>query len=124
MANNNSSAKELLTQNIKGWMQLDKEIKILQKELKERKKKILVFSNQLVELMKSKDLDCVDINDGKILFTQSKTKTPLNKKYLLESLQKYFADNRGVQVDDVVKFVLENRDIHVKEGIRLKPLKD
>jgi Zn/Cd-binding protein ZinT len=121
---NNSTAKELLTQNIKGWMQLDKEIKILQKELKERKKKILVFSNQLVELMKSKDLDCVDINDGKILFTQSKTKTPLNKKYLLESLQKYFADNRGVQVDDVVKFVLENRDIHVKEGIRLKPLKD
>jgi hypothetical protein len=124
MANNSSTAKELLTQNIKGWMQLDKEIKILQKELKERKKKILVFSNQLVELMKSKDLDCVDINDGKILFTQSKTKTPLNKKYLLESLQKYFADNRGVQVDDVVKFVLENRDIHVKEGIRLKPLKD
>jgi hypothetical protein len=124
MANNSSTAKELLTQNIKGWMLLDKEIKILQKELKERKKKILVFSNQLVELMKSKDLDCVDINDGKILFTQSKTKTPLNKKYLLESLQKYFADNRGVQVDDVVKFVLENRDIHVKEGIRLKPLKD
>jgi len=121
---NSSTAKELLTQNIKGWMQLDKEIKILQKELKERKKKILVFSNQLVELMKSKDLDCVDINDGKILFTQSKTKTPLNKKYLLESLQKYFADNRGVQVDDVVKFVLENRDIHVKEGIRLKALKD
>lgn len=121
---NSSTAKELLTQNIKGWMQLDKEIKILQKELKERKKKILVFSNQLVELMKSKDLDCVDINDGKILFTQSKTKTPLNKKYLLESLQKYFADNRGVHVDDVVKFVLENRDIHVKEGIRLKPLKD
>ena len=34
-----SANKEKLTQNIKGWMQVDKEIQVLQKELKERKKK-------------------------------------------------------------------------------------
>lgn len=117
------SAKELLTQNIKSWLQLDKEIKVLQKELKERKKKIQGFSKQLVELMKAKDIDCFDINDGKILFTQNKTKTPLNKAHLMTCLQKYFADQPDIQPDDVVKFVLENRAINVKESIRLKPLK-
>ena len=119
-----STTKELLTQNIKGWLQLDKEIKVLQKELKDRKKKILTFSNQLVDLMKAKDIDCFDINDGQILFCQNKTKSQLNRKHLLTTLQKYFADKPGVMADDVVKFVLENRAINVKESIRLKPLKD
>ena len=119
-----STTKELLTQNIKGWLQLDKEIKVLQKELKDRKKKILTFSNQLVDLMKAKDIDCFDINDGQILFCQNKTKSPLNRKHLLTTLQKYFADKPGVMADDVVKFVLENRAINVKESIRLKTLKD
>ena len=34
-----SANKEKLSQNIKGWLQIDKEIQLLQKELKERKKK-------------------------------------------------------------------------------------
>ena len=33
------ASKEKLSQNVKNWLQIDKEIQVLQKELKERKKK-------------------------------------------------------------------------------------
>ena len=33
------ASKEYLSQNIKSWLQIDKEMKMLQKELKERRKK-------------------------------------------------------------------------------------
>jgi hypothetical protein len=33
------TSKEKLAQNVKNWLQMDKEIKIIQKELKDRKKK-------------------------------------------------------------------------------------
>lgn len=35
----NNNTKEKITSNIKSWLQLDKEIQVLQKEIKDRKKK-------------------------------------------------------------------------------------
>ena len=34
-----SNNKEKMSQNIKGWLQIDNDIKLLQKEIKDRKKK-------------------------------------------------------------------------------------
>lgn len=117
------SSKEQLSQNIKKWLLLDKEMKMLQKELKERKKKKNELTDVLVEIMKKNEIDCVDINDGKIMYTQSSVKSPLNKKHLLESLDKYFADDNSVPTDEIVNFILENRTVNLKESIRLKPAK-
>ena len=115
--------KEQLSLNIKKWLLLDKEMKLLQKELKERKKKKIDLTDALVEIMKKSEIDCVDISDGKIMYTQSNIKSPINKKHLLDSLDKYFADNDSVPTDEIVNFILENRTVNLKESIRLKPLK-
>ena len=115
--------KEQLSLNIKKWLLLDKEMKLLQKELKERKKKKNDLTDALVEIMKKSEIDCVDISDGKIMYTQSNIKSPINKKHLLDSLDKYFADNDSVPTDEIVNFILENRTVNLKESIRLKPLK-
>ena len=114
------ASKEQLSLNIKKWLQLDKEMKMLQKELKERKQKKNEVTDTLVEIMKQNEIDCVDISDGKILYTQSNIKSPINKKHLLDSLDKYFADNESVPTEEIVKFILENRTINLKESIRLK----
>ena len=114
------ASKEQLSLNIKKWLQLDKEMKMLQKELKERKQKKNEVTDTLVEIMKESEIDCVDISDGKIIYTQSNIKSPINKKHLLDSLDKYFADNASVPTDDIVKFILENRTVNLKESIRLK----
>ena len=115
--------KEQLSLNIKKWIVLDKEMKLLQKELKERTKKKNELTDNLVDIMKANEIDCVDISDGKIMYTQSNIKSPINKKHLLDSLEKYFSENASVPTEDIVKFILENRTVNLKESIRLKPLK-
>ena len=121
MATNN---KEKLAQNIKGWLQADKEIKLLQKELKDRKKKKNDYTDSLVQIMKSNEIDCFDISEGKILYTQNTVKKPINKQHLVECLSHYFEKNPNIPTDDIVKYILENRPTNVKEGIRHKPPKN
>ena len=87
------ATKEKLAQNVKNWLQLDKEIQVLQKELKDRKKKKNDYTNALVTIMKTNEIECVDINDGKIIYTQNNVKKPINKQHLLDSLTKYFENN-------------------------------
>ena len=118
------ATKEHLSQNIKGWLVLDKEMKMLQKELSERRKKKNELANVLVGIMKKNEIDCVDISDGKIIYTQNNTKSPINKKHLLDSLEKYFENNASVPTGEIVNFILENRTVNLKESIRLKPAKN
>lgn len=118
------ASKEKLTLNVKNWLQVDKEIKLLQKELKERKKKKNDYTNSLVQIMKTNEIECLDISEGKILYTQSNIKKPINKQHLVECLNKYFEENPNMPTDDIVKFIIENRASIVKEGIRHKPPKN
>ena len=119
-----ASNKEKLAQNIKSWLQVDKEIQLLQKELKERKKKKTDYTNALVQIMKSNEIDCFDISEGKIMYTQSNVKKPINKTHLIECLNKYFENNPQMPTDDIVQFILEHREVNAKESIRHKPLKN
>ena len=73
------STKEKITQSIKQWLHLEKEIQLLQKELKERKSKKNELSTALVEIMKSKEIDCFDSSEGKIIYTKSNIKNTINK---------------------------------------------
>jgi hypothetical protein len=118
------STKEKISQSIKQWLQLEKEISVLQKELKERKILKNNLTNILVDIMKSKDIDCFDSSEGKIIYTKNNIKNTINKKYLLECLEKYFENNPNVPTDEIVKFILDNRTINTKESIRHKPAKE
>jgi hypothetical protein len=118
------ATKEKLSQNVKNWLQLDKEIQVLQKELKDRKKKKNDYTNALLTIMKTNEIECVDLNDGKIIYTQNNVKKPINKQHLLDSLTKYFEKNPNIPTDEIVQFILENRETSVKESIRHKLLKN
>lgn len=114
------TTKDDLVNNVKAWMKLESEMKVLQKELKERRQQKKALTESLVEIMKTNEIDCLDIKDGNIMYTRNKVKAPLSKKYLLDSLGKYFEDNPEVEAGDVSKFIMENREVKVKEGIRHK----
>lgn len=118
------TSKENLSANIKKWLQIEKEMKLLQKELKDRRKQKNDLTNVLVDIMKKNDIDCVDISDGKIMYTQNTVKGPLNKKHLLDSLDKYFADSANIPTEEIVDYILDNRASNLKESIRLKPAKN
>ena len=118
------STKDKLVQNVKAWLTNDKELKALQSQIKERKKKKTELTEVLVDIMKSNEIDCFDITGGKIMYTQNRVKSALNKKHLMDSLEKYFENNPNIQNEELSKFILYSRSIKTTESIRHKPLKD
>ena len=114
------TTKEVLVSTVKDWIGHDDKIKELQKQIKIHRDAKKNMTNSLVDIMKTNEIDCFDINNGKIIFCKNKVKTPLNKKTLLSTLEKYFADNPKIDAGDVSEFILDNRVTTIKENIRRK----
>lgn len=112
--------KEELVHKIKDWVRIENEMKMLQKELKSRREEKKQLTENLVQFMKQHEIDCFDMKEGKILYTQNKIKAPLSKKHLMGCLQQYFEKHPSIDANEVIEYVLEKRDIKVKEGIRHK----
>ena len=55
------------------------EIKALQKEQNTRKKEKKEISNSLINVMKSNDIDCFELNDGQLCYNKKDIKKPLTK---------------------------------------------
>jgi len=117
-----SANKDVLAQTVKEWLVLEKELKVLQKEITERKKRKKELSATLVNVMKSNAVDCFDINDGKIIYSQSHTKSPLNKVHIWDSLNAYFAKMPDVPTHEIVQYILDRRTVVTKDNIRHKPV--
>ena len=111
--------KEELIQKIKEWLKIDNDIIRLNKDLKELKKKQKILTNTLVNVMKTNQLECVDINGGKILYKKSISKKPINSKMLLNTLKTFFSTNPST-ADEVTEYILNNREIIIKETIKRK----
>tara|TARA_Y100000389_G_scaffold192924_1_gene221118 strand:- start:12541 stop:12888 length:348 start_codon:yes stop_codon:yes gene_type:complete len=114
------ATKDVLVKTIKEWIDHDNHIKTLQQQIKEHRNEKKSLTDNLLEIMKENEIDCFDINNGKIIYCKNKVKTPLNKKTLLETLEKYFEDRPDIDANEVGHFVLDNRKVEIKEIIRRK----
>ena len=112
--------KQKLLDTIRDWIKADEELKVLQNAQKEIKQKKKLLTNNLLEIMKTNEIDCFDINNGKLLYHKSKTRGGLNKKLLLDSLGKYFEDREDIDVSILSKFILDSREIKESENIKRK----
>ena len=112
--------KEILVKTIKTWITHDDKIKLLQKQIKEHRIEKKALTDSLVEVMKQNQIDCFDINNGKIIYYKNKVKTPLTKKTLLATLETYFENTPEVDASHVGEFILDNREIKITENIRRK----
>ena len=111
--------KEELISNIKEWIKMDTEIAKFKTEIKERNKKKTKLTEVLVSTMKKNSIDCFDINGGSLVYKQTKTKKPLNKKTLISALQDYYKNNTTL-AEEIAKHVLDNREEQIKETIKRK----
>ena len=114
------TTKETLVKTIKTWITHDDHIKSLQKQIKEHRTEKKALTDSLVEVMKQNQIDCFDINNGKIIYCKNKVKTPLNKKTLLSTLESYFKDVPNIDAIHVSEFIFDNRETKIKENIRRK----
>ena len=126
MNNNNNdndiaylSPKEQLVNNIREWVKIDNEISQLRQEIKERNNKKKSMTENLVNVMKTNDIDCFDINGGAIVYKKTKVKKPITGKILLKTLEEYFKNDTPT-AQELTKHILDNREEHIKETIKRK----
>ena len=111
--------KEELVRSIREWISLDSEIAKLQSQLKEKRAQKKRNSEQLVNTMKTNNIDCFDINGGAILYKRSVVKKPLTGKTMLPLLESYFSES-NVKAEDLTKYLMDNRVQKVTETVRRK----
>lgn len=114
MASNND-----LIENIKEWIQLDSTIREYQADMRAMRKRKTELTNTLVDVMKDKDIDVFDINNGKLIYSQYKYTAPLSKKHLLNSLGSLFAHDPE-KIEQISNHILNSREVKIKEKIRRK----
>ncbi len=113
------STKEELINNIKEWIKIDNDIAKLKAEIKDRTNKKKMLTTNLVTVMKTNSIDCFDINDGALVYKQTKSKKSITGKTLLAALQNYYKDQPNL-AEDLTKHVLDSREEVVKEIIKRK----
>ena len=60
--------KEELIQSVKHWLAIDNEIAELQKQMREKRKLKKELSTNLITVMKTHNIDCLDIKNAKLVF--------------------------------------------------------
>ena len=107
--------KEQLINIIKDWVSIDNEMREIQKRMKILRNQKKAKSNELIYIMKTNNIDCFDIKDGKINYHKKNMKKPISQKTLLNVLNQYF-DNveKAMEVNN---FIMDNRQEIVKETI-------
>lgn len=108
--------KKKLQENVKEYLQIDDEIKALNKAIKERKKKKMDLSQYILACMNKFEINHMNITGGKLIYSVSKNKAPLNKNNITNLLTKYF--NNDTKGAEVCNYILENRE--KIERVRLK----
>ena len=111
--------KDQLIQTIRKWVQIDNDIRALQKEQVQRKNEKKKLSNDLMEVMRKNEIDCVDLKDGQLIYTKKSVKKPLTQKMLLYVLSSYY-DGNALKASELSNFIMDNREEVIKESIMRK----
>lgn len=107
---------------IKKWLNLESNINEYSSKLRELRKQKRNLNNEVVEIMKTLNIDCFDCNSGQIIYSTNKVKKSLNQKSLYKILNNYFIQSSYSleEVDKLSNFINENREVQTKEIIKLK----
>lgn len=108
--------KDELKKNVKDYLEIDDQIKALNKAVKERRDRKKKLSEEILQNMKKFQIDCMNTKNGKLIYSESKRKECLNKKNLISGLNNYFND--ADRSKEVSKVVLDSRTEVVKVTLR------
>lgn len=109
--------KTLLIASVKKWITLDNEIRAIQKEANIRKQEKKEITNDLIEIMKTNELDSIEIKDGNLNYVSRNVKKPITKKYLVSVLNNYFQGDLE-KVSELNTLIMDNRENEVRETIQ------
>ena len=110
--------KAQLVQYIKSWIEVDNDMRKLQKDMKTLWDNKKTLTDALVNVMKSNEIDVFDINDGKLVYAKTKVKVPINKTNLFAVLMQHYNDEEAAK--KLREFIMDSRQEKIMESIRRK----
>ena len=100
--------KDQLKADVKSYLEIDDQIKALNKAVAERRKQKKKLSETILQTMKKFEIDNMNTKNGRLIYNVKTNLKPLNKKNLLTGLNLYFKDED--KSTEVSKIVLSNRE--------------
>ena len=105
-------------ENIKQWVSLDNETKILNERLKELRNKKTVLLNNINYYVETQNLEnaVVNISDGQLKFVKTNTTQGLTLGFLEDCLMDVFKNKE--QTEKVMEYIKSKREIKTNSDIR------
>jgi len=114
-----SVTKEQLKDHLRQWVRVENEISTLSAEIKKRKLIHQQLSASLLRVMKENEIDCFDIANGRIVYSKTKSRAPLNNGQLKSALKTYYKEDTE-KANSLAEFLLASRVERTRETIKMK----
>jgi uncharacterized protein (UPF0335 family) len=119
VSNQPSVTKEQLKDYLRQWVRVENEISTLTVEIKKRKLIHQQLSKSLLDVMRKNEIDCFDIANGRIVYSKTKVRAPLNNGQLKTALTTYYKDDVE-KANSLTEFLLASRVEKTREAIKMK----
>lgn len=111
--------KDQLKDYLRQWVRVENEIGTLAAEIKKRKLIHQQLSASLLSVMRQNEIDCFDLANGRIVYSKTKVRAPLNNGQLKSALTTYYKDDAD-KASSLTEFLLSSRVEKTRESIKMK----
>jgi len=106
--------RDTLVQTIRQWVQNDRDMNLLKKELAKRREAQKTITGKLIELMRENEMEEADI-----MYVQETKKKSISKKGLIPILFRYYKGDTA-KAAELTQYIYDNRETVVQEKIKPK----
>lgn len=110
------SQQSQLVENVKKWVVLDSQLKLINEKTKTLRNIKHDVSEQICKYMEERNQTKINISDGELRVYEKKEYSPITFGYIEEKLSEIISDKE--KVDYIIQYLKENRDIKITSDIR------
>jgi hypothetical protein len=104
---------------VRDWIKIESELKILNAEVKRRKNEKKKKTMDLMNVMRKREVDCLEMKDGRIEYERRTIKKGITQKELLEILKTYYRDDER-KAEELNEVIQKGRKEVIKEDIKYR----
>lgn len=101
---------------VHSWLSIDDDIRQLDKAKKELLKKKKEITEPILEFMASHSIEDCNTGNGKLKYSVTQSKKPINRKYLTDKLSQYLNNNK--KAEELSIFLYDNRETEQRVSLR------
>ena len=119
-ASETAAATTHLPALIKEWMATEDELRTLSAAIREKRKRAKTVKTMITEIMRGNKIGQLKSSAGALVRETKATKSPLTKKYLVESLTEFFKGDAEM-AKKCAAFIDEHRPVKSNDKLTLQP---